>query len=451
MIIFVGAFVALCSIIWGVLGYVYRDDADSGDKARSVREAPPAAPVISDDAGNAWGAPPPPPTVAGAKHSAPAPKLKLNRPLPPPPPVVASAPRNAEGAGAAPQFTLTTQPAVRVLPSGFTYHGVVVLGRGLAPWKTSSGYRLVFQVVDFEHAIEGPLYCPVLGYGDPLLGMIRFVSADEPPSPGILADWTELAFLPTSMFTGPKSGVRNLSLRCGIMRADGDAARSVQVGALVFKANLEMPGFLDGDLDLRILVSSRIVELAMACATADGNTDIREKKTIQDWVEQSSCMVARSGADSEARFRSALMRVISSPARDTFTLESAVFALHSFAEGQRMEALALCVRVIASDGVLHEKEMRLVEKLADLLQIDRSIMQTLFDKQFANSGIVVSPDNLEAIVGIDPSWDKDRILKHLSEQFMKWNSRAPSARTTGEQARIRSILEAIAKLRQKYA
>jgi hypothetical protein len=34
---------------------------------------------------------------------------------------------------------------------------------------------------------------------------------------------------------------------------------------------------------------------------------------------------------------------------------------------------------------------------------------------------------------------------------MKWNSRAPSARTTGEQARIRSILEAIAKLRQKYA
>ena len=116
-----------------------------------------------------------------------------------------------------------------------------------------------------------------------------------------------------------------------------------------------------------------------------------------------------------------------------------------------MEALALCVRVIASDGVLHEKEMRLVEKLADLLQIDRSIMQTLFDKQFANSGIVVSPDNLEAIVRIDPSWDKDKIRRHLAEQFMKWNSRAPAAKTVEDQARIRAMLDAIAKLKHKYA
>lgn len=281
--------------------------------------------------------------------------------------------------------------------------------------------------------------------------MVRYAPDAEPPPPGLLADWTVLAFLPTSLFKGPRSGPRTLRLRCGVMPVGGDPARCVHVGMTTFKVNLELPGFLDDDLDLMILVSSRIVELAMACAAADGNVDIREQKTIQDWVEQSSCMVARSGADSEARFRSALMKVMSSPARATFTLESAVFALHSYAEGQRMEALALCVRVIASDGVLHEKEMRLVEKLADLLQIDRSIMQTLFDKQFANSGIVVSPDNLEAIVGVDPSWDKGRILKHLSEQFMKWNSRAPSARTTGEQARIRSILEAIAKLRQKYA
>jgi len=454
MIIFVGAFVALCSIIWGVLGYVYRDDPESGDKARSVREAPPSAPVISVDAGNAWGAPPspPPPTVAGANPSAPAPKLKLNRPLPPsPPPVVASAPRNAEGAGAAPQFTLTTQPAVRVLPSGFTYHGVVVLGRGLAPWKTSSGYRLVFQVVDFEHAIEGPLYCPVLGYGDPLLGMIRFVSADEPPSPGILADWTELAFLPTSMFTGPKAGVRNLSLRCGMMREDGDAARSIQVGALVFKANLEMPGFLDGDLDLRILVSSRIVELAMACAAADGVSDACESQVILEWIEQWSNRTDDGTIEHATRFRSSLMKILSSAARSTFTLDSAAHGLLAYAEGQRMEALVLCARVIASDGHLHAKEMRMAERLADLLEIDRSIMRSLFDKQFANSGIVASPDNLEAIVGIDPSWDKDRVRRHLAEQFMKWNSRAPNAKTVEEQARLRAMLDAIAKLKLKYA
>ena len=449
MIIFVGAFVALCSIIWGVLGYVYRDDPDS--PPRNKIPAPFGSASQNDTSEGTAYLPPSPPPVSGSEDFAPAPKLKLNRPIPLKVPPALSAPRSAEGPGIKPQVSLTTQPAVRVLPSGFALHGVNVLCRGQVPWTTSDGHRLVFQVVDFENETEGPLQCAVPGFGGDLLGMVRYVPDAEPPPPSQLADWTELAFLPTSLFKGPRSGLRTLSLRCGVMPVGGDPARCVHVAVTTFKVNLELPGFLDDDLDLMILISSRIVELALACATADGNTDIREKKTIHDWVEQSSCMVARSGADSEARFRSALMKVMSSPARDTFTLESAVFALHSYAEGQRMEALALCVRVIASDGVLHEKEMRLVEKLSDLLQIDRSIMQTLIDKQFANSGIVVSPDNLEAIVGIDPSWDKGRILKHLSEQFMKWNSRAPSARTTGEQARIRSILEAIAKLRQKYA
>lgn len=444
------ALVGVFSLIWGIMGYVYRDEADSGEETPSAGEASAVAHVDPPDAGSAWRLPPPPP-ISGSEDSVQAPKLKLNRPIPLKVPPALSAPRSAEGPGTKPQVSLTTQPAVRVLPSGFALHGVNVLCRGTVPWTTSDGHRLVFQVVDFENETEGPLQCAVPGFGGDLLGMVRYVPDAEPPPPSQLADWTELAFLPTSLFKGPRSGLRTLSLRCGVMPVGGNPARCVHLGVTTFKVNLELPGFLDDDLDLMILVSTRIVELALACATADGNTDIREKKTIQDWVEQSSCMVARSGADSEARFRSALMKVMSSPARDTFTLESAVFALHSFAEGQRMEALALCVRVIASDGVLHEKEMRLVEKLADLLQIDRSIMQTLFDKQFANSGIVVSPDNLEAIVGIDPSWDKGRILKHLSEQFMKWNSRAPSARTTGEQARIRSILEAIAKLRQKYA
>ena len=432
LIILVGVLVALCSIIWGVLGYVYRDDVESGN----ARGIPP---------------PPPPPPVSGSERVFPAPKLKLSRPVISNAPPVLSTPRSAEGAGAALLVSLTTQPAVRVLPSGFALHGVNVLCRGRVPWKTSEGHRLVFQVVDFEDQTEGPLQCAIPGFGGALLGMVRYVPDAEPPPPGELADWTELAFLPTSLFKGPRSGLRTLSLRCGVMPVGGDPAKCVQVGMTTFKANLELPGFLDDDLDLMILVSSRIVELALACAAADGNTDIRELKAIQDWIEQSSCMVARSGADSEARFRSALMKVMSSPARATFTLESAVFALHSYAEGQRMEALALCVRVIASDGVLHEKEMRLVEKLADLLQIDRSIMQTLFDKQFANSGIVVSPDNLEAIVRIDPSWDKDKIRRHLAEQFMKWNSRAPAAKTVEDQARIRAMLDAIAKLKHKYA
>jgi uncharacterized tellurite resistance protein B-like protein len=449
MIIFVGASVALCSIVWGFLGYVYRDDADSPPRDKVPAPFGSAAQNATSEAGAYL---PPPPPVSGSEYSVPAPKLKLNKPLPARSPAVASAPQGVENTdNKAPVFSLTTRPAVKVFPTGFSYHGVSVLCRGKVPWAVSKGCRLVFIVVDFNHAVEGPLYCQMPGYGGADQGFISYVSDAEPPPPGIIEEWTELAFLPTSLFIGPKSGLRSLSLRCGIMPAGGDSSKCVQVGATVFKANLELPGYLDDPLDKVIVIFSRIVELAMACAEADGVSDVREKKVILGWIEEWSRRMAGEGAECEARFRAALRAVSSSKRRDTFTLESAVFALHSYAEGQRMEALALCVRVIASDGVLHEKEMRLIEQIADLLEIDRSIMRSLFDKQFANSGIVASPDNLEAIVGIDPSWDKDRVRRHLAEQFMKWNSRAPNAKTVEEQARLRAMLDAIAKLKLKYA
>jgi len=92
-----------------------------------------------------------------------------------------------------------------------------------------------------------------------------------------------------------------------------------------------------------------------------------------------------------------------------------------------------------------------VRAIAAGLGLDYDKLQALMDKQFVKSGLSVGQDNLEALVGIDAAWDKERIRKHLADQFMKWNARAPSAKTVEDQARIRSMLEAIAKLKKKYS
>jgi hypothetical protein len=63
----------------------------------------------------------------------------------------------------------------------------------------------------------------------------------------------------------------------------------------------------------------------------------------------------------------------------------------------------------------------------------------------------VADDNLEGLVGVDPTWDREKIRRHLADQFMKWNARAPNAKTTNDQTRIRSMLDAIAKLKKKYS
>jgi hypothetical protein len=446
IIIVLAAIVLIAAVIWWVIGFFNRDEPIVPAVAAPMeQQAHPAGPPklkLSKPAGFI----PPPPSDPDA------PKLKLSKPAGfVPPPAALSLSDVSAGTESPQRFSLKTEEALRLLPTGFSYYGVRVLCRGTLPWRVSRGCRLVFDVADFNHAVETPVFCYMAGYSDPKNGLARHICPDEPPAPGVLAEWTELAFLPLSMFIGPKSGLRALSLRCGIMPVGGDPADSVWASATVFKANLELPGYREDPLDKVIVVFSRIVELAMACAAADGVSDAREKEVIQEWIENWAQRMEVEGLECVSRFRGALLAILSSPIRSSFTQELAAFALFEHAEGKRMEALALCVRVISVDGVLHDKEMKMIERLSELLVIDRTIMRSLFDKQFASSGIIVSPDNLEALVGIDPSWDKERIREHLSERFMKWNSMAPSAKTTEDQARIRAMLDAIAKLKHKYA
>ena len=446
IIIVLAAIVLIAAVIWWVIGFFNRDEPIVPAVAAPIeQQAHPAGPPklkLSKPAG--FILPPPPDPDA--------PKLKLTKPAGfVPPPATLSLSDVSAGTESSPRFSLKTEEALRLLPTGFSYYGVRVLCRGTLPWRVSRGCRLVFDVADFNHAVQTPVFCYMAGYSDPKNGLARHVCPDEPPAPGVLAEWTELAFLPLSMFIGPKSGLRALSLRCGIMPLGGDPADSVWASATVFKANLELPGYREDPLDKVIVVFSRIVELAMACAAADGVSDAREKEVIQEWIENWAQRMEEEGLECVSRFRGALLAILSSPIRSSFTQELAAFALFEHAEGKRMEALALCVRVISVDGVLHDKEMKMIEHLSELLVIDRTIMRSLFDKQFASSGIIVSPDNLEAVVGIDPSWDKARIREHLAERFMKWNSLSPSAKTTEDQARTRAMLDAIAKLRQKYA
>ena len=194
------------------------------------------------------------------------------------------------------------------------------------------------------------------------------------------------------------------------------------------------------------------VELALACACADGAVDQRELRVIHRWM--TACLAERN-EDSPAelaKLKTGLNEAMKAGVRgggDIGAITSRISKLALPAVSQA--ALSLCVEVIAADGELHPKELESVRGIAKGLGLDYDQLQSLLDKQFVNSAVTSAQENLEAIVGIDPSWDKDRIRKHLANQFMKWNSRAPSAKTVEDQSRIRMMLEAIAKLKRKYS
>ncbi len=93
----------------------------------------------------------------------------------------------------------------------------------------------------------------------------------------------------------------------------------------------------------------------------------------------------------------------------------------------------------------------MVRRIAKLVGFASGDVQALLDRHLLASSVSPEGCDWESLTAMESSWGPARRHKHLVSCFNRWSAKAASARTTAEQARIRSILEAIAKLRQKYA
>ena len=58
--------------------------------------------------------------------------------------------------------------------------------------------------------------------------------------------------------------------------------------------------------------------------------------------------------------------------------------------------------------------------------------------------------SIEEILGIEKSWDKDRIKKHLTTEFQKWNNRYSTLKEGEERNNAQLMLNKIAEARKKY-
>jgi tellurite resistance protein len=194
------------------------------------------------------------------------------------------------------------------------------------------------------------------------------------------------------------------------------------------------------------------VELALACACADGTVDQRELRVIHRWMTAALAERSDDAPAELAKLKAGFNDAMKTGVRGGADVRSLCVKIHKLSlPSVSQSALTLCVDVIAADGELHADELKTVRSIARDLGLDYDKLQSLIDKQFVNSNVTSAQENLEAIVGIDPTWDKERIRKHLADQFMKWNSRAPAAKTVEDQARIRAMLDAVARLKKKYS
>ena len=255
---------------------------------------------------------------------------------------------------------------------------------------------------------------------------------------------------------------------------------SIWTGSEDFTYDFEIKGYIEsqeGKDEARALS----VKLGMAVAMADGELDDSEGKTLNKWIKKIISPYSEDKQESLKKiYNNALKESYKLAESGNLDLNDICKQMNKVAETpQKHEALELAHEVMAADGVLDKSETKMINKIAALLEIDTTELENIRDKQLVNfkpksiddddndeagGGI----DDVESLLGIDPTWSNKKILAHLGKEFTKWNARMNSLSEgedddepddpddpdgpngSGPRDNAQKMLDLIAETRKKY-
>jgi hypothetical protein len=320
---------------------------------------------------------------------------------------------------------------------------------GKVPWHEFSRQFATLELEDITDDDPRPIRCSDPDFSDPATGFCRFSPDIVFPSDELLDGPWDLAKVPLSSLSAPYAGRRKVKVNY-LLGPRGSVPEDVTKRAVyVLELNLFNPGYDDELGAGRVAVQT--MELAIVCGLAGRQSLGHALKVLSPWVDDILEAVKQEDAPYATALSSAMDRLWSEGLPEGYEVDRACGGVKACGAGTVDPALELCLRMATADGSWPKEAVIMVRRIAKLVGLDSGYVQALLDRHLLGSSVSPEGCDWESLTAMESSWDPARRHKHLVAYFNRWNARAASARTTTEQARIRSILEAIAKLRQKYA
>ena len=203
---------------------------------------------------------------------------------------------------------------------------------------------------------------------------------------------------------------------------------------------------------LTALASSMTV--GVYCALGDGNMDNREMATLRRWKDE---FVRKTPPEISSKIAAAMeveiQRSLQGVSEDH--LHRACLSQRILPDDYKSMTMGLAFEIVAADRKVEPAEMVCLQKVARLLAISDETFHRLEDKHLkpiqleaATSGSANASEH-ERLLGLDPSWPKERKLAQLTSEFSKYNARMQSVRDDARRAQCRRMLEIIAELREE--
>jgi uncharacterized tellurite resistance protein B-like protein len=260
-----------------------------------------------------------------------------------------------------------------------------------------------------------------------------------------LSDWTSIAEIRFDWLMFPRKGKRQLQFTTSIMSADNNQQfASAQCGFVC-----ENPFF--GYIDLQEngeRTNILAVALAFAVGAADNELSGCEIELIKNWARDNILKNSASDSD-ERKLDKALEKTIAffraGNNIDAYKVCDEIVRIAPVA--QRYDILELCLYVARSDGSAAAGEFTLLKNVVDWLELDSDRFRVMMEKVLPVDMHEVR--DVKTILGIDSGMSKEKVRKHLNEEYSKWNSRVTNA-DPDIQNQADQMLKLIAETRSQY-
>ena len=267
-------------------------------------------------------------------------------------------------------------------------------------------------------------------------------------------DWVEVGVLLPDHVVTPKSGRRKLKITCA-MTPVGDLDTSFVSSHSSGEFEINQVGYNEID-EKRMEAISLSLDLGVAIAYGDGSLDRSEGQAISDWLRNKLEMFDdETKPKARAELNAALKTSFDKAAAGTLTIKESLAKLKaSKVRNAVNDALELSSIVMAADGVIAESEMAMLRSFAQELGVNLDDLQNIADKHVAGAKTTTTDKSEvsdESLIGLDPKADKTVIKKTLIEAFGKYNARLQTEKDPARRAYFQDMLNAVARLRKKYA
>jgi uncharacterized tellurite resistance protein B-like protein len=334
---------------------------------------------------------------------------------------------------------------------------ITIEGRGLLPVYRTMEIQFVTWAEDITDDSSGePVLCSLSNFQhheNPTFQNVQD-GGQLAPNQGF-SDWVELGVAPLDALTFPRSGARNLRFYCYMTEKTAPSLRKSLLGETCsIRITTEETGYKEWK-DKRIEALTLSLRLGIAMAHVDGDFAHSEASAIKVWLkERVDRLDDDEQAGAKAKLNAAMSAAVNEAAARTLDVTTAARNLKaSPIRNATYDALELCTIIMSADGIIDPAEMRLLREIGDKLGIPAEDIQGLTDKHTpeatTSSGFGELADEL--LVGLDAQLPPEEIKRKLREIFARYNSLLTTERDQAKRLRYQECIEAVARLRKKYA